>query len=516
MENGNSAQKSALSARWSSRLLILTVLGILFLTLFPFRFVPHARVPSNRSPLLLGGRGKDPSGRNVLLNVLLFVPLGFALSAKLRERGWSYRAILGCSVLISVLLSYTIEFLQLYTAGRDSGWEDILTNGAGAILGSAVFLVCGDAILWRLSKGHELLTEFLTPRRAAAVIAIYFAAWLSISALVQMQTRLGNWHSDDLLLVGNNAGGSAAVGDPHAWKGKIFSLQLWNRALSRRSVRSLGSSGAGSDLQTGLLASYDFSTPGSFRAQQNFLPGLSWFPASPSGADPPYLRLDGRSWLTSRASVTDLVTAAQSTNQFTLRILFQPAELVGIDAPIVSLSAHRPNVADFEIAQQNTTLTLRLRNSLCGDRSPFVWMEHSAINTNRPLDLLFSYDGATASLDLSGVLSRTYRLGPGAVVGRLVHDVRPSALDLYACGYYFVIFFAGGALSGTAGRNLRSMPLRACFLALCIVMPAFVLEMDLAGVSGRPFSWLILVSSIGVGAAGAVWINAGVSPRIVE
>ena len=190
-------------------------------------------------------------------------------------------------------------------------------------MGSRYFCIAATPILWRLSKGQELLTEFLTPRRAAAVIAIYFAAWLSISALVQMQTRLGNWHSEDLLLVGNNAGGSAAVGDPHAWKGKVFSLQLWNRALSRRSVRSLGSSGAGSDLQTGLLASYDFSAPGSFRAHQNFLPGLSWSPASPYRRRSSVCSSRWQELAHFAGPVTDLVTAVQKTNQFTVRIVFQ-------------------------------------------------------------------------------------------------------------------------------------------------------------------------------------------------
>jgi hypothetical protein len=504
METRSAAYGFAPSGRWSYRLLLLSVLVILFLTLFPFHFISHARIPANRPVYLLGGRGKDPSALNVFLNVLLFVPCGFALSENLRERGQRWGARLGWALLAGCLFSYAIEFLQLYTAGRDSGWEDIITNGTGALLGSLLLAACGGWIIERLSNGERDLAAFLTGRRAAMALAIYFAASFGVSAGLQRQTRLANWHPDDLLTLGNNA-----AGDPHAsWKGAIYLTQFWNRALPRKQALGVIANGIAPSLQGALLASYDFSTPHALQAQTTFLPGLSWTPSSPAGADPPYLALDGRSWLTSEAPVANLVNAARTANQFTIRAKFKPAEISGVYTPVISLSKRRPSMTDFEIGQLGTTLVVVLRNSLAGRHTPFVWLERYAILRDQALDLIFTYDGTTGALYLdNGMPPHTYRLGPGSFVGRLVHDVRPSALDLYACGYYFAVFFTGGVLSGIAGRNIDSAAVRVAFLTACALIPALFLEFVLIEVSGRRVSWPFTGFSIAMAVAGAVWIN---------
>ena len=77
---------------WSNRILILAIAGILFLTMYPFRLNIHA-LANGASPFLLGKSEK--SGLvDALLNVLLFVPFGFGLGEKLRERGKSIRFVL--------------------------------------------------------------------------------------------------------------------------------------------------------------------------------------------------------------------------------------------------------------------------------------------------------------------------------------------------------------------------------------------------------------------------------------
>ena len=167
------------------------------------------------------------------------------------------------------------------------------------------------------------------------------------------------------------------------------------------------------EMQTGLLASYDFSAPASLRDQKAFLPGLSWAPGTPDSADPPYVALDGRNWLASEIPVPNLVNAVQKANQFAVRLVFKPLEISGIDASIVSLSGANRMLSTWKSGSKNTTLVLRLRNSLAGNRSAFVWLERNMLAPNQALDLLFSYDGATASLYLNGTPTRSYRLGLG-------------------------------------------------------------------------------------------------------
>src|SRR5271170_4496682 len=106
---------------WSLRILSLSVAGILFLTLFPFRFA----IPSGHSLILIAGMGKTGSSLDIFLNVLLMFPLGFGLAEYFSERGKSRRFILISSFFAGFLFSYTIETLQIYVPGRDSGWGDV-------------------------------------------------------------------------------------------------------------------------------------------------------------------------------------------------------------------------------------------------------------------------------------------------------------------------------------------------------------------------------------------------------
>ncbi len=82
---------------WSNRILTLSVAGILFLTLYPFRFSLHANPQLNGSPFLLVSGVKSSGPVAAFLNISLFVPFGFGLSQKLREKGKSETQQFCCS-----------------------------------------------------------------------------------------------------------------------------------------------------------------------------------------------------------------------------------------------------------------------------------------------------------------------------------------------------------------------------------------------------------------------------------
>ena len=114
---------------WSNRILALSVAGILFLTLYPFRFSLHANPQLNGSPLFLVSGGKSSGPFNAFLNILLFVPLGFGLSQKLREKRRSETETLLFTIVSAAFLSYCIEFMQIYIPTRDSACNGIeMTN----------------------------------------------------------------------------------------------------------------------------------------------------------------------------------------------------------------------------------------------------------------------------------------------------------------------------------------------------------------------------------------------------
>lgn len=115
--------------QFSNRILVLATAGILFLTLYPFRFDFHAASPAGSSPFFLGRTLKPVGFLDGFLNVLLFVPFGFGLAEKFRARGKSLAFTLALALAAGALLSYIIELLQFYIPQRDSGWETSLPTG---------------------------------------------------------------------------------------------------------------------------------------------------------------------------------------------------------------------------------------------------------------------------------------------------------------------------------------------------------------------------------------------------
>jgi hypothetical protein len=125
-------------------------------------------------------------------------------------------------------------------------------------------------------------------------------------------------------------------------------------------------------------------------------------------------------------------------------------------------------------------------------------------------DVLYSYDGSNLSLYIDGELQPArYKLGPAAALAVFLRRVKPNELSGYHDIYYALVFFLGGVLLGMVARRLARNKL-AGYLILGMVtlaVPLF-LELVLARVSGRWFSFANVLLSIGLLIAGAVWINA--------
>src|SRR5207302_5176541 len=115
-----------------TRFLVAALLPILVATLWPF---PGTEPEGFISCIACG----DHATSDVLLNILLFAPLGAALALQLSS-------VTRCA-LSAALLSATIELAQLYIPGRDSSLGDVLSNTLGGTLGALVTRTAG---LWLL------------------------------------------------------------------------------------------------------------------------------------------------------------------------------------------------------------------------------------------------------------------------------------------------------------------------------------------------------------------------------
>src|ERR1700719_1420654 len=300
---------------WSNRLLIAAIAGILFLTLFPFRFDFQSRPLGTPLPFLLGSGMKTSGPLDVFLNVLLFVPFGFGLAEKLREKKVSRLATLFIVWAAGAIFSYAIELTQFYMPMRDSGWEDVVSNSTGSLVGFFCFGILGIFIIDFLSRCEAGLRSWLTVTRVAVFLSVYFLSWFAFSAALQMQTRLSNWDPDCVLLVGNEPGGQSP------WKGQVQQLQIADRAVSDLAALQLtaGKISAGPPILW--RAEYDLSGVAPFKDTHDFLPILSWVPPVTLPLSSGSLVLTGKSWLSSKTPVSDLVANLQKTNQFAIHVI---------------------------------------------------------------------------------------------------------------------------------------------------------------------------------------------------
>lgn len=498
--------------RWANRILIAGIGGILFLTLYPFRFVSHARLPAGASPFLLSGMGKDTGPLDAFLNVLLFIPLGFGLSEFLRERGKRRGLVFAATLISGALLSYAIEFTQNYIPGRDAGWEDIITNTSGSVAGFLLFEFLGKWVLEFLSIVEGTLDIVLTWRRAGSIIMLYVGFWLIVGSHLQALTTLSNWDHNSSLLVGNDATGRPSTG----WQGTISSLQLWNHSLPDSLAIALTSENAPDNSPPGILAAYDFSGSAPFQDRKAFLPNLSWTPHAPSQADPnePF---DGSAWLTSGVPASSLISAIERTNQFAVHVVCRPAVDEGANTTLVSVS-NPSGLIDLAIRQNDANLVFWFRNPLSVRHASLAWSTPDILEAGRPRDILYSYDGANLSLYIDGRRDpRLYQLGPGTALAHLFHRVKTLELDGYVDAFYALVFFPAGIILGVATRHLATRDVPGWFfLLLALFAPPWILEAILATVSGRPYSVGYGALSLIFLAAGAIWMNLDDPPRALE
>lgn len=140
---------------------ICTALALCLIGFFTLRPMPEqAAAVAETSPWCIVGCG-DLGVLDIILNILLFLPLGIGLGLFQRTR---------TAVAIGFLCSVAIELTQLHLiAGRDASLRDVITNTLGTGLGASLVTI------WR----PILLCHSHTARRLATIACI---GWLAVLA----------------------------------------------------------------------------------------------------------------------------------------------------------------------------------------------------------------------------------------------------------------------------------------------------------------------------------------------
>jgi VanZ family protein len=488
----------------SNRILLLAIAGILFLTLYPFRFDFSAPPPGNVFPFLLGGWGKDAGRLDLFLNVLLFVPYGFGVALKLRRRNVSKAAALALAFAAGALLSYTVELLQLYIPQRDSGWEDVLTNSTGSAVGLLLFDLFGPALLRFLSTCEQFVDEFLTLRRAIALFLLYLASWFAFSVPLQKEVSLRSWKSNCFLEIGSRVPPRRAS----SWTGEISRLEVWDHALPADFAQGLNSGQSEDAAAFQSLVMYDFSGSPPYSDRRGFLPDLDGSSRGLPSTGSNGVVLDRESSLISRSPVSALVENIRRTRQFSIRIVCTPSQVAGIDGRIVSISDASP-LGDLELRQDGPRLVVWFRNSVLLKWPHLVWSRSDVFVAQQTRDILVSYDGLTLSIYIDGKRQPgNHEFGPGTSLAMLIHRGRTSELIGYRYVFYVIVFWPAGCFLGLASRKLARPPSRFLLMIMGILLPSVFFEILIVHLSGRPISLSSVALSAILILAGSLWINS--------
>jgi glycopeptide antibiotics resistance protein len=93
------------------------------------------------SPVTEAGERSYP--KNVFINIVGFVPLGFVLALYFHRIGNPIKAVVA-TTLVGVAASVAIEYVQSYLPTRFSGMTDIVTNTAGTAVGAVISKAYSD------------------------------------------------------------------------------------------------------------------------------------------------------------------------------------------------------------------------------------------------------------------------------------------------------------------------------------------------------------------------------------
>ena len=496
-------QSAKLAVRWGNRTLAISFVVIVMLTTFPFEFFLQdtalRRSASFPSWLVLHRLDISDS----MENVLLFVPFGFGLACFISRRNLRNGTVLFLSLLAGASLSFAVELAQVFMPTRDASWNDVVTNGSGAVVGCVVFQFVGVPILGCLSFLEAKIEAFLSPRRAIAGFLLLAALGFAVSVSLQRTTSLDDWDGSYPLYVGNDPTGA------QLWQGHVFELEFASRAISSERAAQVTADSGRLSLSDGLVTSYRFSSGAPFRDFTGASPDLFWLPNRSEASNSGESVNTGPYWLGSQTPASRIAENAKKTNQFTLRVVCAP--LLTSEAPfsrIVSFSQD-PYHLNFILSQEGPNLVFGLRTPLTGREGEPALVAPGVFANHDPKQITLTYDGSALLLYVNGKKDpHSVRLSPGAALLRHFLRLRAPDLSGYAVVYEFLLFVPLGLLLAFAARSKTPLGLsQGTFLLAGAVFPPSLLEAVLANVRGGNYNWQEAALGVGVVLGSAALCN---------
>lgn len=448
--------------RWALKITVSSLLFILFLTLFPFDF-SASQYTSLQTVL------NDFSHRfasiDVIINVLLFTPLGLGLTGLLHQRSQNQlqETVSFTIVLLSCLvLSLTIETLQLFLPSRYPSFADIVSNGVGGLLGLFVFLH------WRYELFYWALTQQSKNRshlsfKAGGIMLIAYAVLIFfIASHLQTTASLGNWSLFFPLLLGNDQT------HQNPWRGHVTEVAIADRSLTEADVaQALTTRNLATVAQNSLVAAYQLTNEQEhYWDYSGHSPDLIW------QGEPIEIReneeeneLDDRSsiplnsnqWLTTDGYATHALRRIRNTSQFTLGMTLatEDVEQTG-PARILSFSAAHGS-QNLTLGQEKSSLVIWLRTlrttTVQKVKPELVFPD--IFTDVRTHHFIITYDGSRLRCYIDQPYNQhSLEVYPGLACP-FCNSLSPISSHLYRFLYYGILFAPVGYIVGLATVALR-------------------------------------------------------------
>lgn len=469
-------------------------------TLFPLDFVAGDTVMRLEGALFeqgLPGRWPD-----VVLNVLLFLPLGALLHSKKRDGAHTLTPILIGAATTSAVLSSSVEVAQLFLPSRFPSVLDIASNVTGALAGVYVHS--------RFEARAARLIVAFRRRVSPAVVPLlgFAAAALVVSGALQSRTRVSNWDDGYPLLIGNEATGD------RPWRGRVYSLEVTDTFTPSDTLWRLAR-GDSVEVPGRRLASVVFEGAAPYDDMSGHLPVLDW--TDPGYTSDPSSAVIGQAWLRTEGSASPIVRPLRASGAFTIRLRCATADS-GQSGParIVSNSID-PTLRNVTIGQSGTGLVVRVRTPLTGlNGSNPEFIVPGVFSSTAARDVLVSYDGARLRVAVAGSgIVRGFSMGPGSSAAVAWNPVMSATdLRLYNLAYVSLLFAPPGIFFGILDLTQKR---RSAYGVLWVSTFALLFEVVVNGVSGAPFDWRDLATNAALGAAvltGSISVVTALIPAV--
>lgn len=486
-----------LATCWANRIIVLSVMLILVATLYPFRL----RIPD---VLLIRQVIRqfifNPTDKmDLLANVLLFMPLGFGVSAKLLPHKRLFRStwliVLGCGAGLSLM----VEFLQILLSDRTSALTDVMTNTLGGYLGYLTFQYGRSPLLnWvQLGLEHfERLVARLSFRQIGVVFLLYTGLAIGVVAWLNGST-LRTWDLEARLLIGTDPAHRLP------WEGTIANVQICDRALSARELTGFLTK-AESTVPCGdrLVANYPLTSASGLTDTVGQSPDLVWKGAEVASAtlSSQGAAISTQRWLEMASPATQLNHHLRTSSEVTVaaRVTVAKTDLPNRFRPIVSLSS-QSFLGNFGLIQLRSNVLFWVATSFNARfRSVPQGFQANVLADAQPHHLVMTY---------SGLALRGYADNAENPVLVLLTPVDYQVIS------YLLAFVPVGVLLRLLVNDGKGRPLMGLFLTgVGCVFPPLVLESLLADQSDRPIRLSNLLLSILIVSA-TFWLSRGLSAR---